>query len=226
MIQSTRSDATHHNLSKYNRIYENYEDHIVKQNTTKQDCSDKVHIIMKQYIAPKHMILCNFCMLSKWVHPIISSMRSHRESFGSSSHLIIHSFGTAGTVILCAMNEIIKDSKDKLYYDGIIYDSPHLGPLSVYSILHSISRILNGYILYFVCFDNIWCSLSYYFVYALFVIVAVCIFPIIWLLFALYILITCSMDYVWCHDKQLMCLDNVRILSVPILIRVFGSYLT
>ena len=100
--------ANPRHLSKYNRLYDNYEDYIGNKNKN-NDKPIPVNIIVKQYIAPIHYTLLNFCLLHKISSKILDSIKSHRESFGSSSRIIIHSFSTAGTLILSSMNQLIWD---------------------------------------------------------------------------------------------------------------------
>lgn len=206
--------------------------------STAEENGDKVHIIIKQYIAPIHMVLFNMCMLKKWSQQILSTIESHRESFGSTSYVIIHSFSSAGSLILCSMNDLIqnKESENKqhlLFYDGIIYDSPHLGPLSLWAgLLVAWELIKINIISQCFCYDTsssndnelcgclfILCKIWYFAIYTLFFIICwLVLFPIIFLFFTLYILITCTADYICCHHKKLLCSDNIRILTVPMLL--------
>eukprot|EP01083_Nonionella_stella_P076542 208602_1 len=220
--------ANPRNLSKYNAVYDTYEDHIENLNNIHNN-RDRVHTIIKQYIAPIHMTMFNMCMLRKWVLPILNAIRNHRETFGSSSHVIIHSFSSAGTLILGAMNDhIIKDKLyHMLYYDGIVYDSPHLGSLSVYSGALVMWELLSIHVLSrCVCYNDadrcgclfIWCKILYSLVWLITFIVFVVMFPIMVILAVLYLLITCSADFIFCHHQKLLCVDDIRIVSVPMLL--------
>ena len=110
-------------LSAYNSLYDDYEDYVECRSKRRNDLDggERVNVIIKQYIAPSHMTLFNMCLLQKWIVPILRSIECHRESFGSSSHVIIHSFGTAGTMAICAMNDYISKQRSQaqlLYFDG------------------------------------------------------------------------------------------------------------
>ena len=68
------------------------------------------------------MLSCNMCMLQQFAIEIVDAIKSHKKSFGKSSKIIIHSFSTGGTLVLCAMNELITKKKEyrNIYYDGMI----------------------------------------------------------------------------------------------------------
>ena len=207
------------------------------ENEENGENEEKVNIIIKQYIAPINMVLFNMCLLNGWSQQIISAIQSHRESFGSTSYVIIHSFSSAGSLVLCSMNDIIQKENNKslqhlLFYDGIIYDSPHLGPLSIRAGLLVLWELTKIYILsQCICYDTssandnqlcgcffILCKIWYFLIYIIFLLLSLVIFPIIFLFFIFYLLITCTIDYIWCHHKKLLCSDNIRILSVPMLL--------
>eukprot|EP01083_Nonionella_stella_P107517 311447_1 len=216
--------ANPRHLSKYNAVYDAYEDYIDHQ----------VHTIIKQYIAPIHMSMFNLCMLRKWAIPILNVIKDHRESFGSSSYVMIHSFSTAGSTILCVMNDLITKHADyqsmqhMLYYDGIIYDSPTLAPLPILAGLRVMWELISiNVVSNCICYkgDNVCgclCRMWYYFVLVIFLLLFIVMVPVILIVGCSYILITCSMDFVLCHHQKLLCTDNVRILSAPMLL--LGSH--
>ena len=170
------------------------------------------------------MTLFNMCLLKKWIIPILRSIECHRESFGSSSHVILHSFSTAGTMAICAMNEFISKHQSQaqlLYFDGVIYDSPYLGPLPIQNgVYRSWEAVKSQIISRFVCrdYDGCCCSMWYYVVATLCLVLFVVLFPLCFLMFTVYIAMSCSMDFVWRHDEKLLCSENPRILSGPMLL--------
>eukprot|EP00484_Ammonia_sp_Unknown_P009446 CAMPEP_0197073412 /NCGR_PEP_ID=MMETSP1384-20130603/210593_1 /TAXON_ID=29189 /ORGANISM="Ammonia sp." /LENGTH=479 /DNA_ID=CAMNT_0042512249 /DNA_START=52 /DNA_END=1491 /DNA_ORIENTATION=+ len=239
-------------LSKYNAIYDRYEDYIAKRNKLNNkdaEQSDKVHIIIKQYTAPICDVGCNLFGLKSFCIPILRAIQSHRNSFGASSHVIVHSFSTAGTLILCTMNDIIancdqyadfKHNQHVLYYDGIIYDSPHLAPLSISAGLRAAWTMLDLKVLsQCVCvhvsggradddadtqlcaLGYVCCKLWYYLLYALAFVLFLVLAPIAVIVFAVWNCVTCNVGYVCCHDKKLMAAQNAAILCAPTL--VLGS---
>mmetsp|Transcript_51037 Transcript_51037/g.81296 ORF Transcript_51037/g.81296 Transcript_51037/m.81296 type:complete len:392 (+) Transcript_51037:52-1227(+) len=239
-------------LSKYNAIYDRYEDYIAKRNKLNNkdaEQSDKVHIIIKQYTAPICDVGCNLFGLKSFCIPILRAIQSHRNSFGASSHVIVHSFSTAGTLILCTMNDIIancdqyadfKHNQHVLYYDGIIYDSPHLAPLSISAGLRAAWTMLDLKVLsQCVCvhvsggradddadtqlcaLGYVCCKLWYYLLYALAFVLFLVLAPIAVIVYLVWQCVTCNMGTVCCHHQKLMAAQNAAILCAPTL--VLGS---
>eukprot|EP01084_Bolivina_argentea_P160283 279144_1 len=114
-----------------------------------------------------------------------------------------------------------------LYYDGIIYDSTdfHQKIFSGMKALWTVIKIALMSLCVCYNFDKnnkgcLWivCKLWYIILYCIAFILAVIIIPIIFLIVSLWIIITCSADYILCHHKKLMGEDDIKLLAIPTLL--------
>ena len=208
--------SSHRHVSKYKQVYVDYSDY-------KNKNDDTTKITLKQYILPMHMFYCNMCLGKRYVRQILAEINGHRESLGAlgQGYVIIHAFSNGGGMLLCHLNDAIKKepSSSSLYYDGIIYDSTHCASMNIITGIKALWEIIQIKIISpCICSDIFLCKIWSFILYCIAYLLAIVIMPIIFLLMTLWVVITCSADYIFCYGKKLMGDGDIKLLAIPTLL--------